>query len=183
MSTQCPYCHRPIVLTVPPPAQTVDDLPHRTQRERLLDHLEAVHELTTRDAARFLYGTQHPSMTQQERARVLLNELTAGGLLRKLPGSTRTAAAIYVLQIDPLELLAITGVQTARSLAVALSGSEKPSRADIERARRKLERMVVEGKATRRPPRDTQPPDAWQYVPAQDPQELDLAGVMAHAST
>lgn len=50
-------------------------------------------------------------------------------------------------RVDLLELLAVTQVQTANSAAVALYESEKPSRAQVEKARRQLEGLVRRGLA------------------------------------
>lgn len=87
----------------------------------------------------------------------------------------RTGVTTVHGRVELLELLAITKVQTARSAAVALFAVEKPSTAETERARRKLEQLVRDGKAAKRPTKD----GAWQYVPAADLRELDLDGVMA----
>jgi hypothetical protein len=87
----------------------------------------------------------------------------------------RTGTTTVHGRVELLELLAITGVQTARSAAAALYATEKPTAAETERARRKLEQLVRDGKAARRQGKDA---GAWQYVPAADLRELDLSGVM-----
>ena len=53
-------------------------------------------------------------------------------------------------RVDLLELLALTSVQTPLSAARALYGTEKPTRAEVERARRRLEQLVSGGKAGKR---------------------------------
>lgn len=78
-------------------------------------------------------------------------------------------------RVDPLEVLARTGVQTAESLARALFETEKPSRAQQEKARRQLERLVRAGLAVAEPGRrggaessptryhpHTRPPTPWE---------------------
>jgi hypothetical protein len=87
----------------------------------------------------------------------------------------RTGVTTVHGRVELLELLAITKVQTARSAAAALYATEKPTAAEVERARRKLEQLVRDGKAARRAGKDS---GVWQYVPAADLVELDLAGVM-----
>jgi replicative DNA helicase len=52
--------------------------------------------------------------------------------------------------VDLLELLALTRVQTPNSAARQLYGSEKPTRAEVERARRRLEQLVECGQAVKR---------------------------------
>jgi hypothetical protein len=53
-------------------------------------------------------------------------------------------------RVDLLELLALTGVQTALSAARTLYGTERPTRPEVERARRRLEHLVAGGKAGKR---------------------------------
>jgi hypothetical protein len=53
-------------------------------------------------------------------------------------------------RVDLLELLALTKVQTPLSAARQLYGVEKPTRAEVERARRRLEHLVAGGKADKR---------------------------------
>jgi hypothetical protein len=53
-------------------------------------------------------------------------------------------------RVDLLELLAVTRVQTARTAACQLFGTDKPKTAETERARRKLEQLVAAGKAHKR---------------------------------
>ena len=48
-------------------------------------------------------------------------------------------------RVDLLELLALTKVQTPMSAARQLFGVEKPTRAEVERARRRLEHLVAGG--------------------------------------
>jgi hypothetical protein len=86
----------------------------------------------------------------------------------------RTGTTTVHGRVELLELLAITKVQTARSAAAALFSTEKPTRAELERARRKLEQLVRDGKAQRR----QKDGGEWQYVPLADLVELDLGGVM-----
>jgi AAA domain len=66
-------------------------------------------------------------------------------------------------QVDPLELLRLAGIDglTATDLARAIYHNEAPNRNQIERARRRLERLVDNGKVTslREPP-----PKATNYV-------------------
>jgi hypothetical protein len=52
--------------------------------------------------------------------------------------------------VDLGVLLTVTGVQTARSAACALFGTDSPTPAQLERARRRLEDMVQWGAAVRR---------------------------------
>ena len=85
----------------------------------------------------------------------------------------RTGTTTVHGRVELLELLAVTRVQTARSAAVALFSTDKPSAAVLERARRKLEQLVRDGKAQRRTGRD-----GTQYVPLADLAELNLGGVM-----
>jgi hypothetical protein len=56
-------------------------------------------------------------------------------------------------RVDLLELLAITKVQTAESAARQLFGVEKPSKAQTEKARRRLEALCSGGMAVKRPGR------------------------------
>jgi hypothetical protein len=56
-------------------------------------------------------------------------------------------------RVDLLERLAVTGVQTASSAATLLYETEKPSRAQIETARRRLDRLVRDGLAYTTPGR------------------------------
>jgi replicative DNA helicase len=56
-------------------------------------------------------------------------------------------------RVDPLELLAVTGVQTAVSLATAIFETEKPNRSQVERARRQLDKLVTAGRAYTAPGR------------------------------
>lgn len=56
-------------------------------------------------------------------------------------------------RVDLLDLLARTGIQTASSAACALYESERPSRAQIEKARRTLERLERNGLAWSEPGR------------------------------
>jgi hypothetical protein len=75
-------------------------------------------------------------------------------------------------RVDVLDLLARTGVQTAESLARALYEAEKPSRAQQEKARRHLDRLVRAGLAVTEPGRrggeathyhpHTRPPTPWE---------------------
>lgn len=79
-------------------------------------------------------------------------------------------------RVDVLELLTRTGIQTAGSLATALYESEKPTRAQTEKARRMLERLVSSGLAYTEPGRPggeggtastryhphTRPPTPWE---------------------
>ena len=53
-------------------------------------------------------------------------------------------------RVDLLELLALTRVQTPQSAARQLYGTEKPTRAEVERARRRLEQLVAGGRAGKR---------------------------------
>jgi hypothetical protein len=53
-------------------------------------------------------------------------------------------------RVDLLELLALTRVQTPHSAARQLYGTEKPTRAEVERARRRLEQLVGAGQAEKR---------------------------------
>jgi hypothetical protein len=53
-------------------------------------------------------------------------------------------------RVDLLQLLAITGVQTARTAACQLFDTDKPKPAETERARRKLEQLVAAGRALSR---------------------------------
>lgn len=53
-------------------------------------------------------------------------------------------------RVDLLELLALTRVQTPVSAARQLYGAEKPTRAEVERARRRLETLVAGGQAEKR---------------------------------
>jgi hypothetical protein len=53
-------------------------------------------------------------------------------------------------RVNLLELLAITRVQTPRSAACQLFDTEKPKPAEIERARRQLEKLVETGRAMKR---------------------------------
>jgi hypothetical protein len=64
-------------------------------------------------------------------------------------------------RVDLLTLLAVTGVQTVSSAARALFTTEKPTTAEKERARRRLEGLVTGGKAQKR---QTQQGE-WQYQP------------------
>jgi hypothetical protein len=70
-------------------------------------------------------------------------------------------------RMDLLELLALTKVQTALSAARQLYGVDKPSRADVERARRRLEQLVAGGKVGKRAGRSGGPDGGMeaQYVP------------------
>ena len=56
-------------------------------------------------------------------------------------------------RVDLLELLAVTSVQTAHSAAQRLYDTEKPSRAQVEKARRQLEALVRKGLAYSAPGR------------------------------
>lgn len=56
-------------------------------------------------------------------------------------------------RVDLLELLAVTQVQTALSAAQRMYETEKPTRANVERARRQLEQLVRRGLATTTPGR------------------------------
>jgi hypothetical protein len=56
-------------------------------------------------------------------------------------------------RVDLLDLLARTGIQTAASAATALYESERPSRAQVEKARRALERLERGGLAWSEPGR------------------------------
>jgi hypothetical protein len=56
-------------------------------------------------------------------------------------------------RVDLLELLAVTQIQTAESAARQLFSVEKPSAAQKEKARRRLEALCVQGTAVRRPGR------------------------------
>jgi hypothetical protein len=53
-------------------------------------------------------------------------------------------------RVNLLELLAITRVQTPRTAACQLFDTDKPSRSDLERARRQLEKLVADGRAVKR---------------------------------
>jgi replicative DNA helicase len=79
-------------------------------------------------------------------------------------------------KVDLLELLALTRVQTALSAARQLYGSEKPSKAEVERARRRLEQLVDGGKAVKRAGRSGGADGGMeaQYVPAE---VLDLGDI------
>lgn len=70
-------------------------------------------------------------------------------------------------RVDLLELLALTSVQTAVSAARALYGTEKPTRPEVERARRRLEQLVAGGRAGKRAGRagGTDGGMEAQYVP------------------
>ncbi len=70
-------------------------------------------------------------------------------------------------RVDLLELLALTKVQTPLSAARQLYGVEKPTRAEVERARRRLEHLVQGGKAEKRAGRagGTDGGSEAQYVP------------------
>ncbi len=76
-------------------------------------------------------------------------------------------------RVDLLELLALTKVQTPLSAARQLFGVEKPTRAEVERARRRLEHLVAGGKAVKRAGRSGGADGGMeaQYVPV-DVQEL-----------
>jgi hypothetical protein len=88
-------------------------------------------------------------------------------------------------RVDPLALLARTQVQTAGSLATALFETEKPSKAQTEKARRHLERLVRAGLAYAEPGRagggedraptryhpHTRPPTPWEAHEAQPTME------------
>ena len=71
-------------------------------------------------------------------------------------------------RVDVLELLQVTGMQTPKSAAMMLSDTETPSRAQIERARRRLDTLVRNGQATVRPGRIGGPGGGTGalYVPA-----------------
>lgn len=56
-------------------------------------------------------------------------------------------------RVDVLELLAVTQVQTASSLATAIFETERPNRSQIERARRQLDKLVTSGLAYTTPGR------------------------------
>lgn len=56
-------------------------------------------------------------------------------------------------RVDLVELLAVTKVQTAETAARQLFAVEKPSRAQVEKARRRLEALCGQGLATKRPGR------------------------------
>jgi hypothetical protein len=56
-------------------------------------------------------------------------------------------------RVDLLAMLAIRGVETALSAAQAMYETEKPNRAQVERARRQLEQLVRRGLATTTPGR------------------------------
>jgi len=56
-------------------------------------------------------------------------------------------------RVDVLELLAVTQVQTASSLATAIFETERPNRSQIERARRQLDKLVSSGLAYTTPGR------------------------------
>jgi len=56
-------------------------------------------------------------------------------------------------RVDVLELLAVTQVQTAASAATAIFESERPTRSQIERARRQLDALVKRGLAYTTPGR------------------------------
>jgi hypothetical protein len=74
---------------------------------------------------------------------------------------------IYRLRrVDLLELVEITKVQTPESAARQLYGTTDPSRAEVERARRRLEHLVAGGKIQKvmRPFRGSDVPQL-QYVP------------------
>jgi hypothetical protein len=71
-------------------------------------------------------------------------------------------------RVDLLELLALTRVQTPTSAARQLYGAEKPTRAEVERARRRLEQLVAGGQADKRAGRSGGADGGMeaQYVPA-----------------
>lgn len=66
-------------------------------------------------------------------------------------------------QVDLMQLLALTGVQTVVSVARHLFSCEQPSRAQRERARRALDALVDAGLAVRHPGRYSK--DPVQYRP------------------
>lgn len=73
--------------------------------------------------------------------------------------------------VDLLELLQRTRVQTVQSAARVMFDTERPTRAQQMRTRRKLDRMVYDGKATLRTGRD----GAHQYVPTEPHQYVPTA--------
>lgn len=64
-------------------------------------------------------------------------------------------------RVDLLTLLAVTQVQTASSAARALFATDRPTTAEKERARRRLEGLVSTGKAQKRQTSSGE----WQYQP------------------
>lgn len=85
-------------------------------------------------------------------------------------------------RVDLLELLALSGVQTAASAATALYETERPNRAQTEKARRQLDRLVKAGLAYTSPGRaggeggsaatryhpHTRPPTPWEANTEED---------------
>lgn len=70
-------------------------------------------------------------------------------------------------RVDLLELLALTRVQTPLSAARQLYGADKPTRAEVERARRRLENLVAAGQVGKRAgrPGGADGGSETQYVP------------------
>jgi hypothetical protein len=146
MTTTCPTCRRPF----PPPEPTPErPLPLADHRLELLQRLASDGRLTARTLAQHLFQPT-PTRSQLERARAVLNDAVDRGVLRVLvvdkehvylpPVRTRQAF---------LELLTATQVQTARSAACHVFGTDKPKPAELERARRRLEALVTAGQAVR----------------------------------
>jgi hypothetical protein len=81
-----------------------------------------------------------------------------------------------VPQVDLLELLELTRVQTPRSAARYMYSTAEPTRAETERARRRLEHLVTQGEAQRRDGRTGGPNGGTEtrYVPTADARPGDV---------
>lgn len=157
MTMECPTCLRPL-------PEVSKGVP-RTDAEATMLTLLAGGASTAREVALALVG-RAVSQGQIDRVRQRLDGMAGDGLVDRLQGrrgAGGTAPTRYRVstaepwpaewraaagrEVDALELLAVTGVQTAASLASAVFATEHPTRAQIERARRQLDQLVEHGLA------------------------------------
>lgn len=85
-------------------------------------------------------------------------------------------------QVDLLELLRLTKVQTARSAATHLYATPKPNRAEVERARRRLEQLVAADQVVVERGADTStsvPGDLYRPVNLEPQPGVDLLELLA----
>jgi hypothetical protein len=152
--TTCPTCRQQLPDPEPTP-QRPHPLPDH--RHELLARLATDGGLTATSLARRLYAAE-PTRSQIERARQVLADAVTDGVL--FGNKDEQGVIVYLPRVNLtgqlLELLTITGVQTAHSAACHLFDTGRPKPAETERARRRLESLVSDSRAVKRQQTDGQ---------------------------